>query len=134
MFKCGKFLAGGIIGAAIGILFAPKSGAETRAFIKEKAQAYMDNADVMSDNVRDRAVELYSSASGYAGDATAQLKDRIDTVRSRTADGDATNAAAPTPANVSAPAPASTAPAAVPQTTTGKASPAGATASTAKKT
>ncbi|MCL2679864.1 MAG: YtxH domain-containing protein [Coriobacteriia bacterium] len=82
----GKFLAGGIIGAVIGVLFAPKAGTETRAFIKEKAQAYMDNADVMSDNVRDRAVELYSTASDYAGDATAQLKGKIDVARDRISD------------------------------------------------
>jgi len=83
MGKCGKFLAGAIVGAALGVLFAPKSGAETRAFIKEKAQAYMDNADVMSDNVRDRAVELYSTASDYAEDATVQLKVKIDAARDK---------------------------------------------------
>jgi len=86
MGKCGKFLIGGLIGVAIGILIAPKSGAETRAFLKEKAQAYMDNADVMSDNVRDKAVELYSSASDYAGDATAQLKVKIETARDKLGD------------------------------------------------
>ena len=86
MKRCGKFLLGGLIGAALGILFAPKSGAETRAFIKEKAQAYMDNADVMTDNVRDKAVELYSTASDYAGDATVQLKEKIDVARGRLSD------------------------------------------------
>jgi len=86
MGKCGKFLVGGLIGVAIGILIAPKSGAETRAFLKEKAQAYMDNADVMSDNVRDKAVELYSSASEYAGDATAQLKVKIESARDKLGD------------------------------------------------
>lgn len=86
MGKCGKFLLGGLIGVAIGILIAPKSGAETRAFLKEKAQAYMDNADVMSDNVRDKAVELYSSASEYAGDATAQLKVKIESAREKLGD------------------------------------------------
>jgi len=86
MNRCGKFILGGIIGFAAGILLAPKSGAETRAFIKEKAQAYMDNADVMTDNVRDKAVELYSTASDYAGGATAQLKEKIDAARNKGAE------------------------------------------------
>lgn len=86
MGKCGKFLLGGIVGAALGILFAPKSGAETRACIKEKAQAYLDNADVMTDNARDKAVELYSTASDYAGDAGVQLKEKITTARGKITD------------------------------------------------
>ena len=86
MKRYGKFILGGLIGAALGVLFAPKSGAETRAFIKEKAQAYMDSADVMTDNVRDKAVELYSTASDYAGDATVQLKEKIDVARGKLSD------------------------------------------------
>ena len=86
MKRCGKFILGALVGAALGVLFAPKSGAETRAFIKEKAQAYMDNADVMTDNVKDKAVELYSTASDYAGDATVQLKERIEVARGRITD------------------------------------------------
>ncbi|MCL2525564.1 MAG: YtxH domain-containing protein [Coriobacteriia bacterium] len=86
MGKCGKFLLGGVIGFAAGILLAPKSGVETRAFLKEKASAYMDNADVMTDNVRDRAVELYSTATDYAGDASSQLKEKIDVARTKIGD------------------------------------------------
>ena len=110
MKRCGKFILGAVVGAALGVLFAPKSGAETRAFIKEKAQAYMDNADVMTDNVKDKAVELYSTASDYAGDATVQLKERIEVARGRISDtvsavkGEAPVAAPPAPGASSAPA------------------------------
>ena len=79
----GKFLLGGIIGAALGVLFAPAPGAETRAKLKEKAQAYLDSADVINDNVRDKAVELYSTATGAAGGASDQLKEKIDLARAR---------------------------------------------------
>ena len=111
MGKCGKFLLGGIIGVAIGVLIAPKSGKETRAFIKEKAQAYMDNADVVANNARDKAVELYSTASDYAGDATIQLKEKIEIARGKL--GDATTAVkGATPAEAaSTEAPAETPPA-----------------------
>ena len=109
MGKYGKFLIGGIIGVAIGVLIAPKSGKETRAFIKEKAQAYMDNADVVANNARDKAVELYSTASDYAGDATIQLKEKIEVARGKL--GNATKDAAPAAAEVPAEAPAATPPA-----------------------
>ncbi|MCL2438540.1 MAG: YtxH domain-containing protein [Coriobacteriia bacterium] len=114
MGKYGKFLVGGIIGVAIGILIAPKSGKETRAFIKEKAQAYMDNADVMAHNARDKAVELYSTASDYAGDATIQLKEKIEAARGKLSDvaaKDVPPAATPSPtAPPAAPKAAPTAP------------------------
>ena len=94
----GTFLFGGIVGAALGVLFAPAPGTETRAFLREKAQAYLDNADVINDSVRDRAVELYSTASGYAGDASDQLREKIEAARVRLADavGSAADAAAET--------------------------------------
>jgi gas vesicle protein len=79
----GSFLCGAIFGAVAGILLAPQSGADTRAYLKEKAQAYLDNADVLYENGRDRAVELYSTASGRADEASEQIKDKIEAARSR---------------------------------------------------
>ena len=35
--NAGKFVLGAAVGAALGLLFAPKSGKETRRIIKEKA-------------------------------------------------------------------------------------------------
>ena len=44
----GKFLAGVAIGAGIGILFAPKSGKETRADIKKKCDEMIEKAKNLS--------------------------------------------------------------------------------------
>jgi gas vesicle protein len=86
-----------VVGAAAGLLLAPKSGAETRAIIREKTQEYLDSADGLYETGRDKAVELYSTASGKAGDAGDALKEKIDAARAKlgetvTAAGDKTQA------------------------------------------
>lgn len=50
------FLVGVIAGAAIGILYAPKPGKETRAMLKEKAGEFKDKAsDMFSCVTKDKA-------------------------------------------------------------------------------
>jgi gas vesicle protein len=49
------FFLGLGLGVAVGVLFAPKSGAETRAFLKDKAE---ESADL----VKKRTTELRESA------------------------------------------------------------------------
>jgi len=44
----GKFLAGLAIGAGIGVLFAPKSGKETRADIKKKCDEIIEKAKTLT--------------------------------------------------------------------------------------
>ncbi len=39
------FLAGGAIGAAFALLYAPKSGKELREEIKSKSDVYLDDAE-----------------------------------------------------------------------------------------
>ncbi len=45
------FLVGVLAGAAIGILYAPKPGKETRAMLKEKATEFKDKASDMLSRV-----------------------------------------------------------------------------------
>ena len=40
----GKFVLGAAIGATLGVLFAPKSGRETRAAIKRRASELLESA------------------------------------------------------------------------------------------
>ncbi len=42
--SAGKFFLGAAIGAALGVLFAPKSGKETRAALKKKASELIEKA------------------------------------------------------------------------------------------
>lgn len=50
----GKFIAGALIGAGIGILFAPKKGSETRADLKNKFDELVEKAkNLKASDVKD---------------------------------------------------------------------------------
>jgi gas vesicle protein len=48
-------LAGAVIGVAVGMLYAPSSGSETREMIRERAMEAKDRAGEMVDKVKERA-------------------------------------------------------------------------------
>ena len=56
--KVSYFLAGLGIGALVGILFAPKSGEETREFLSNKADEGRDYAQKKARELRERAEDL----------------------------------------------------------------------------
>lgn len=66
----GKFVVGALIGAAagaaLGLLFAPKSGKETRKAIAEKAKDYSE-----------KGKKLVAKEAKSAGDAVSDIKDKI---------------------------------------------------------
>jgi len=77
----GSFVLGALLGAGLGLLFAPRSGEETREFLADKVLEYWDNADELYGNATDRAVELYSTSRDVALDATEQVRQKIDAAR-----------------------------------------------------
>ena len=60
------FLFGGVVGAVVGILLAPKAGSETRADIR-----------VQSDVLRARAEELAAMAREQVGPTVEAVRDRV---------------------------------------------------------
>ncbi len=56
--KVGFFLVGVGIGALLGILFAPKSGEETRDYLSSKADEGRDYAQRKARELRERAEDL----------------------------------------------------------------------------
>ena len=56
--KVSYFLAGLGIGALVGILFAPKSGEETREYLTSKADEGRDYAQRKARELRERAEDL----------------------------------------------------------------------------
>lgn len=69
------FLAGLGIGAAVGILYAPKSGGELRQQIREVAEEGRDT-------VKDRARQAREQAGGWAEKGRDYLSQQKDQIRS----------------------------------------------------
>ena len=67
------FLAGAAVGAALGVLFAPRSGKETRDRIRDKAAGAKDEIDEFIDQARNE----WSRAKGKAADTATMTKDEV---------------------------------------------------------
>jgi len=68
------FFAGAAIGASIALLYAPKSGEETRRLLKEKA---LEGKDVLAESSRDildKSRDLYEKGKGLADDAAEMFE------------------------------------------------------------
>jgi len=61
------FLIGAIAGVAIGFLYAPKPGKETRAMLREKAE-----------EIKEKAGEVTEKAKEAALDAGKRVKDKFE--------------------------------------------------------
>ena len=68
------FLAGIAAGAALGVLFAPRSGKETREAMRDKGEAMKDDLDEVIGRVRSE----WAQAKGKAHDAASMSKDEVD--------------------------------------------------------
>ena len=70
------YLIGGLIGAGIALLMAPKSGQETRHIIRNKGLEIKDRAAETVGDTRSRA-------SQTIGDLTSQAREGISSVKDR---------------------------------------------------
>jgi gas vesicle protein len=73
-------LAGGAVGALIALLYAPKSGRELRADIKEKADDFMDGAEEYLSAAKSRAGEIVSEAKKRSDQLITDAKRKADTL------------------------------------------------------
>ena len=79
----GAFLLSGIVGAVLGLLFAPRSGAETREMLTEKAEEYWGEAGDMYATGKEKVTEIASTTVDAASEKGEELRAKIDEARGR---------------------------------------------------
>lgn len=106
MGKISSFFTGAAIGIAAALLFAPKTGEETRALVTEKANAVVGEAKDFADGIPGSAQDAFKAvqgkgqeiASNVQAPAAAQpddeLREKIEAARKRIAAQVAENAEA----------------------------------------
>jgi gas vesicle protein len=72
------FVVGGLTGAVVSLLFAPQSGEETRALIKDKSIELRDKAQVTAEEALARAESLAADARKRAEELTHEAKVRAE--------------------------------------------------------
>lgn len=70
----GTFLLGAAIGAGLALLFAPKSGAETRADIRRRARQAKDSAARVAGDVTGKVADTFQ-------DARRRVEEQLDSAR-----------------------------------------------------
>ena len=74
------FIVGGLTGAVAALLFAPQSGEETRALIKDKSIELRDRAQITAEEAIARAEAAAAEARARADELAKQLKARGEEV------------------------------------------------------
>jgi len=72
------FLAGGIVGAGLGLLLAPQSGKTTRDMISDKLSGGADSVRELKDRVMTRGQEAWDEATQRVGEAASALSGSTD--------------------------------------------------------
>ena len=72
------FLAGGVVGAALGLLMAPSSGAETRRKIKAASLDTRDKALEKVDAVKSEATHLIERGREKVADVKTQIQSAVE--------------------------------------------------------
>ena len=76
------FIVGGLTGSVVALLFAPQSGEETRAVIRDKSIELRDKAQVSAEEAIARAEAAAAEARARADDLARQLRERSKEVYS----------------------------------------------------
>jgi gas vesicle protein len=96
----GTFLLGAAIGAGLALLFAPQSGAQTRADIKRRARQAKDNATRVAGDVGERVTDTFNDARRRVEEQIDSARDAIQAKRDQVHEAMAAGRAAATDARI----------------------------------
>jgi len=74
---------GGLIGAAIGILFAPKSGKETRQDIADKTEELLSKAKEEYEKALEKSKVAYDAAVTRLKDAEGTAREKVEEIEGK---------------------------------------------------
>jgi len=77
------FLSGAVIGAALGIIFAPQSGKETRKQLRDVSEKTGDEIKVRYESVSSETKKGIDAIKKVTEDAVKNIKDFIEGLKSR---------------------------------------------------
>jgi gas vesicle protein len=77
---------GGLIGLALGVLLAPKSGKETRDDITRKANELLDKAKEEYEKAAEKGKAAYDSTLHYLNDLNTVAKEKVEEVEQKAGD------------------------------------------------
>ena len=73
-----SFILGGIVGAGIALLFAPKSGSDTRQMIKEFAGDVKDTAENYVEDVKGKVSSGIDKSKGFYDEKKSMISSAFD--------------------------------------------------------
>lgn len=77
----GSFIVGALAGAAVALLFAPRTGEETRAELRENVQKLRDRAEDTVRNVQDAVSQTFDNVKGDVNDRIGAARDAFEAGR-----------------------------------------------------
>ncbi len=80
----GAFVLGGLVGAALGLLFSPRSGRENREYVAAKANEYWGEGREFYETSRAKVVEESEEIRAKIDAARDRLKDQVEAVSQQT--------------------------------------------------
>jgi gas vesicle protein len=78
------FITGGALGAALALLYAPKTGKELRAEIRTKSDDYLDEADKYIAEAKDKAIDLINDGKKKSEKLIKDAEKVLEEARSKT--------------------------------------------------